>query len=38
MSSTAKQLGHLWAVEQTQQSLECAAIDGGGVELEGKSA
>jgi hypothetical protein len=38
MSSTAKQLGHLWAVEQTQQSLESAAIDGGGVELEGKSA
>jgi hypothetical protein len=35
---TEKQLGHLWAVEQTQQSLECAAIDGGGVELEGKSA
>jgi hypothetical protein len=24
MSSTAKQLGHLWAVEQTQQSLEPA--------------
>jgi len=38
MSSTAKQLGHLWAVEQRQQSLEPAAIDGGGVELEGKSA
>ena len=38
MSSTAKQLGHLWAVEQSQQSLEPAAIDGGGVELEGKSA
>ena len=38
MSSTAKQLGHRWAVEQTQQSLEGAAIDGGGVELEGKSA
>jgi len=35
---TAKQLSHRWAVEQTQQSLECAAIDGGGVELEGKSA
>ena len=35
---TAKQLGHLWAVEQAQQSLECAAIEGGGVELEGKSA
>jgi hypothetical protein len=38
MSSTAKQLGHLWTVEQTHQSLEPAAIDGGGVELEGKSA
>jgi hypothetical protein len=38
MSSTAKKLGHLWAVEQTQQSLEPAATDGGGVELEGKSA
>ena len=38
MSSTAKELGHRWAVEQAQQSLECAAIDGGGVELEGKSA
>lgn len=38
MSSTAKQLGHLWAVKQSQQSLEPAAIDGGGVELEGKSA
>ena len=36
--STAKQLGHLWAVEQAQQSLEFAAIAGGGVELEGKSA
>ena len=35
---TAKQLSHRWAVEQAQQSLECAAIDGGGVELEGKSA
>jgi hypothetical protein len=35
---TAIQLSHLWAVEQTQQSLEPAAIDGGGVELEGKSA
>ena len=34
MSSTAKQLGHLWAVEQTQQSLECAAI----VRSDGKSA
>ena len=38
MSSTAKKLSHRWAVEQAQQSLECAAIDGGGVELEGKSA
>ena len=38
MNSTAKELGQRWAVEQTQQSLECAAIDGGGVELEGKSA
>ena len=34
MNSTAKQLGHRWAVEQTQQSLECAAI----VRLDGKSA
>jgi hypothetical protein len=38
MNSTAKQLSHRWAVEQAQQSLECAAIVGGGVELEGKSA
>jgi len=38
MSSTAKNLSDLWAVEQAQQSLECAAIVGGGVELEGKSA
>jgi hypothetical protein len=38
MSSTAKELGHRWAVEQAQQSLECAAIACGGVELEGKSA
>jgi len=38
MNSTAKELGQRWAVEQTQQSLECAAIVGGGVELEGKSA
>ena len=37
-ASTAVQLSHPWAVEQTQQSLECAAIVGGGVELEGKSA
>jgi hypothetical protein len=34
----AKELSYLRAVEQTQQSLECAAIVGGGVELEGKSA
>jgi len=34
MSSTAKQLGHLWAVEQSQQSLEPAAID----RSDGKSA
>ena len=38
MSSTAVQLSHLRSVEQTQQSLERAAIAGGGVELEGKSA
>jgi hypothetical protein len=38
MSSTAVKPSQLRAVEQTQQSLECAAIDGGGVELEGKSA
>ena len=38
MNSTAKQLGHRWAFEQTQQSLESAAVVGGGVELEGKSA
>ena len=38
MTSTAKELCNLWAVEQAQQSLECAAIVGGGVELEGKSA
>ena len=38
MNSTAKQLGHRWAVEQCQQSLELAAVIGGGVELEGKSA
>jgi len=35
---TAKQLGHRWAVEQRQQSLEFAAVVGRGVELEGKSA
>ena len=38
MSSTAKELGNLWAVEQCQQSLKLAAVVGGGVELEGKSA
>ena len=38
MSSTAKEIGHLRAVEQGQQPLEFAAIVGGGVELEGKSA
>ena len=38
MASTAKEIGHLRAVEQAQQSLELAAIDGGRVELEGKSA
>ena len=34
----AKQLSHLRAVEQAQQSLEFAAVGCGGVELEGKSA
>ena len=38
MTSIAKQLSHLRAVEQAQQSLELAAVVGGGVELEGKSA
>ena len=38
MNSTAVQLSHLRSVEQAQQSLEFAAIVGGGVELEGKSA
>jgi hypothetical protein len=38
MSSTAKDFSHLRAVEQVQQSLECAAIACAGVELEGKSA
>ena len=36
--SSAVQLSHPWAVEKAQQSLEFAAIAGGGVELEGKSA
>jgi len=38
MISTAKELSHLRAVEQAQQSLEFAAVGCGGVELEGKSA
>jgi hypothetical protein len=38
MNSTAKEIGHLRAIEQAQQSLEFAAVVGGGVELEGKSA
>jgi hypothetical protein len=38
MNSTAKELSHVGTVEQGQQSLEPAAIVGGGVELEGKSA
>ena len=38
MNSTPKELGYRWAVEQAQQSLECAAIVGGGVELEGNPA
>jgi hypothetical protein len=38
MTSTSVQLSQLWAVEQGQQLLEFAAIVGGGVELEGKSA
>jgi hypothetical protein len=38
MSSTAIELSHHWAVEQAQQPLEFAAVVGGGVELEGKSA
>ena len=38
MTSTPVQRSHLWAVEQAQQSLEPAAVVGGGVELEGKSA
>jgi hypothetical protein len=36
--STPKEIGHLRAVEQAQQSLEFAAVAWGGVELEGKSA
>ena len=38
LPSTAIQLSHYRAIEQAQQSLERAAIVGGGVELEGKSA
>ena len=38
MSSNAKEIDHLRAIQQAQQSLEFAAIVGGGVELEGKSA
>jgi hypothetical protein len=34
----AKELSHLRAVEQAQQSLQGAAVACGGVELEGKSA
>ena len=38
MNSSAIKLCHPWAADQVQQSLEFAAIAGGGVELEGKSA
>ena len=38
MNSSAIKLSHPWAVEQAQQPLEFAAVVGGGVELEGKSA
>jgi len=38
MTSTAKEIGHLRAVEKAQQSLEFAAVACGGFELEGKSA
>jgi len=37
-SGSTEQHGHLGAAKQVQQSLELAAIVGGGVELEGKSA
>ena len=37
-ASAAVQPSQFWAVEEAQQSLEFAAIVGGGVELEGKSA
>ena len=38
LTSTAIQLSHYRAIEQVQQSLERAAVVGGGVELEGKPA
>lgn len=38
MNSSAIKLCHPWPADQVQQSLEFAAIAGGGVELEGKSA
>jgi hypothetical protein len=38
MSSNAIELGQFLSVEQGQQSLELAAIVGGGIELEGMSA
>jgi hypothetical protein len=38
MTSKAEQPSQFGAVEQAQQSLEFAAVVGGGVELEGKSA
>jgi hypothetical protein len=38
MTSTAKELSHLRAIEQAQQSLEFAAVACGGVELEGNPA
>ena len=38
MNSSAIKLCHPWTADQAQQSLEFAAIVGGGVELEGKSA
>jgi hypothetical protein len=37
-ASTVVQLSQFTSVEQAQQSLEFAAVVGGGVELEGKSA
>jgi hypothetical protein len=38
MTSNAKEIDHLRAIQQAQQSLEFAAVAWGGVELEGKSA